>query len=88
MHVQQYVSSNPIDMNMWGQGAVLAQNPKAYKDVPGITPEEALVVEREFTHKWSHPKELYHLVIMCSLAAVVQGMGMCNQYFSWNRISC
>ncbi|RPB25989.1 hypothetical protein L211DRAFT_836083 [Terfezia boudieri ATCC MYA-4762] len=56
------------------KGAVLAQNPKEFRDVPGITPEEAEVIEREYTHRWNHPKTLYFLVIMCSMAAVVQGM--------------
>lgn len=54
---------------------MLAQNPKGYREVPGLTQEEMTVIEREYTHRWSHPRRLYFLVIMCSIAAAVQGMG-------------
>ncbi|SJL08512.1 uncharacterized protein ARMOST_11876 [Armillaria ostoyae] len=30
-------------------------------------------IRREKTHKWSQPKDLYMTVIICSLAAAVQG---------------
>lgn len=57
------------------KGAMLAQNPKAFDTLPLLTDEERDLLEREFTHKWSHPATLYHMVIMCSVAAAVQGMG-------------
>lgn len=30
---------------------------------------------REITHKWSNPSVLYAVITVCSLCAVVQGMG-------------
>ncbi|KAF8461334.1 MFS sugar transporter [Kalaharituber pfeilii] len=56
------------------KGACLAQNPKGYDSVPGLTEEDEHYLSREYTHKWSHPGTLYFLVVMCSVAAAVQGM--------------
>lgn len=63
------------------KGAILAANPEAFKHTSLFTEEDKEVLEREKTHKWSHPVALYHMVIMCSMAAVVQGMGR-DPYFS------
>lgn len=57
------------------KGAMLAQDPKAYDTLPLLDDADRDILNREFTHKWSHPATLYHMVIMCSLAAAVQGMG-------------
>ncbi|KAL7271887.1 hypothetical protein RUND412_005329 [Rhizina undulata] len=56
------------------KGALLAQNSAAFENLPLLTDEDKNIIRREFTHKWSHPMSLYHLVIMCSVAAAVQGM--------------
>lgn len=56
------------------KGGMLAQNPMAFDTLPLLTNEDRKVLEREITHKWSHPATLYHMVIMCSVAAAVQGM--------------
>lgn len=56
------------------KGAMLAQEPGAFETVPMLTNDERHVLRRELTHKWSHPLSLYHMVIMCSVAAAVQGM--------------
>lgn len=58
------------------KGAMLAQEPGAFETVPMLTNDERHVLRRELTHKWSHPLSLYHMVIMCSVAAAVQGMGV------------
>ncbi|OAA67205.1 Sugar/inositol transporter [Niveomyces insectorum RCEF 264] len=39
-----------------------------------LTDKERSVLEREETHKWSNPRQLYALIIICSLSAAVQGM--------------
>lgn len=57
------------------KGALLAQNPELFETLPLLTDEDKEILRREVTHKWSHPMALYHMVIMCSLAAAVQGMG-------------
>ncbi|EED20156.1 MFS sugar transporter, putative [Talaromyces stipitatus ATCC 10500] len=56
------------------KGALVSQNPAAAMDLTELTDEERNILLREHTHKWHQPWELYWLVIMCSLAAAVQGM--------------
>lgn len=60
----------------FSKGALLAQDPGAFETLPLLTDDDRNVLRREITHKWSHPRQLYHLVVMCSLAAATQGMGM------------
>jgi hypothetical protein len=56
------------------KGAMLAQDPSAFETLPLLTDDERNILRREVTHRWSHPMSLYHMVIMCSIAAAVQGM--------------
>ncbi|KAI0767794.1 hypothetical protein C8Q74DRAFT_1370501 [Fomes fomentarius] len=56
------------------KGAILAQDPAAFETLPMLTEHDRVVLRREFTHKWDQPKTLYYMVIMCSVAAAVQGM--------------
>ena len=56
------------------RGALVAQNPNDVDSIADLTPEDREVLLREHTHRWSQPFTLYWLVIMCSLAAAVQGM--------------
>lgn len=56
------------------KGALVAQNPRDYADMPELSAADREVIEREHTHRWSQPFTLYWLCIMCSLAAAVQGM--------------
>jgi hypothetical protein len=58
-------------------GALLAQNPQCAFDSDGavsISDADRRVLERETTHRWSQPRTLYWLCVMCSVAAAVQGM--------------
>lgn len=56
------------------KGALVAQNPRNTASMAELTDEERIILDREHTHRWSQPLTLYWLVIMCSLAAAVQGM--------------
>lgn len=56
------------------KGALVAQNPADAQNLAELSQEEKLVLEREHTHRWSQPLMLYWLVVMCSMAAAVQGM--------------
>lgn len=69
----------------FSKGAMLAQDPGAFETLPLLTDEDRNILRREITHKWSHPKQLYHLVVMCSLAAATQGMGMFAPSISFTR---
>lgn len=57
------------------KGAVLAQDHKAYDRLPFLSGQEKAALHREQTKKWQHPRQLYYMVVMCSVAAAVQGMG-------------
>ncbi|KAF8808914.1 sugar transporter [Phlegmacium glaucopus] len=58
---------------LFKKAALLAQNPKAFEELPDLTEEDRAIIRRETTHKWSQPRDLYLTVIICSLAAAVQG---------------
>ncbi|KAI3606087.1 mfs sugar transporter, partial [Moniliophthora roreri] len=56
------------------KGALVAQDPTAFESLSILTEEDKELLRRETTHKWSHPRTLYYLVVVCSMAAAVQGM--------------
>ncbi|KZT72160.1 hypothetical protein DAEQUDRAFT_664568 [Daedalea quercina L-15889] len=56
------------------KGALVAQDPTAFEALPLLNDEDRLVLRREMTHRWAQPLQLYYLVILCSMAAAVQGM--------------
>ncbi|OSX66254.1 hypothetical protein POSPLADRAFT_1064660 [Postia placenta MAD-698-R-SB12] len=56
------------------KGALVAQDPSAFESLPLLDDEDRNVLRREVTHKWRQPAQLYYLVILCSMAAAVQGM--------------
>ena len=55
------------------KGALVAQNPAEFDHVEGLTDGEALALKDEIIHKWRQPTALYFTVILCSIAAAVQG---------------
>jgi len=55
------------------KGALLAQNPGKVESIKELDESDLEVIRREKTHKWSQPRDLYLTVIICSLAAAVQG---------------
>ncbi|CRK36698.1 putative polyol transporter 2 like protein [Verticillium longisporum] len=58
------------------KGALIAQNPEGYRDITGserLDEAEALVIERETTHKWRMPIKLFLTIATCSIGAAVQG---------------
>ena len=61
------------NLSLFQKGALLAQNPGALETIPGITEEEKEHIRRETTHRWRQSKDLYMTIILCSLAAAVQG---------------
>lgn len=43
------------------KGALISQNPHAAQSLPELTDEEKKILEREVTHKWSQPWQLYFM---------------------------
>lgn len=58
----------------FAKGAMIAQDPAAFEQVPGLNEEEKTILRTEVTHRWKQPRQLYYLVIACSMAAAVQGV--------------
>lgn len=58
------------------KGALVAQDPTAFETLALLDDEDRHVLRREITHRWSQPGQLYYLVIMCSMAAAVQGVSV------------
>lgn len=75
----RYARKNMIgdeeDIRAFELGAVLAQDPEGYERVEGLTAEEMEVLRREFENKWSQPRLMYLVIVLCSACAAVQGMG-------------
>jgi hypothetical protein len=76
---EQYARTNHIggeeDIRAFKLGAILAQDPNRHSEVDGLTGEESQVLSEEITRKWSQPKLLYLVIVLCSTCAAVQGMG-------------
>ncbi|KAJ6258861.1 hypothetical protein Dda_5756 [Drechslerella dactyloides] len=73
---EEFVQNNGLDEDkeLFIRAALVAQNPRDYSSVPGLTDEEKEWIGMETTHKWHHPWQLYFLAIANAMAAVVQGM--------------
>lgn len=75
---EEYVRLHNIgddeDIRAFRLGAILAQDPNRWSGVEGLTAEEKATLEREISHKWSQPRLLYLVIILCSTCAAVQGM--------------
>ncbi|KAF8972920.1 hypothetical protein BDZ97DRAFT_1648848 [Flammula alnicola] len=55
------------------KGALIAQNPGKFESIKELDEDDLEVIRREKTHKWNQPRDLYMTVILCSMAAAVQG---------------
>ncbi|KAF8970958.1 sugar transporter [Flammula alnicola] len=58
---------------LFKKGALLAQNPRDFEDISELSEEDKEIIRRETTHRWSQSRELYMTIVICSLAAAVQG---------------
>jgi hypothetical protein len=59
---------------LFRKGALAAQDPLAFDSISHFTDVEKDIFRREFTHRWDQPATLYYLVVLCSVAAAVQGV--------------
>ena len=65
------------------KGALVAQDPGAFESLTQLSEDDKAILRREVTHRWHQPAQLYYLVIMCSLAAAVQGVGALHFSRPW-----
>ncbi len=63
------------DIRAFQKGAVLAQDPRKFAQVQGLTGKEKETLQKEFENRWSQPKLMYIVIALCSTCAAVQGMG-------------
>ncbi|EIT72927.1 hypothetical protein BDV35DRAFT_404842 [Aspergillus flavus] len=55
------------------KGALVAQRPNQYDDIPELSPEDRQYLRQETTNRWKHPWALYYTIILNSIAAAIQG---------------
>lgn len=73
-YAMKYQIGAKEDIRAFQKGAVLAQDPMKFESVQDLTSEELAILRKEFTHRWSQPKLMYIVIILCSTCAAVQGM--------------
>ncbi|KAH0543899.1 hypothetical protein FGG08_001800 [Glutinoglossum americanum] len=73
-YAKKYQLNEESDILAFKKGAVLAQDPLKYDDLPMLDAEDKAVLRKEFEHRWTQPKLLYLVIVLCSTAAAVQGM--------------
>lgn len=74
-YAKQHQLGEEDDIRAFQKGACLAQDPEKFSDVTGLTAQELDILGKEFTNRWSQPKLLYLVIVLCSTCAAVQGMG-------------
>lgn len=74
-YARKYQVGDEGDIRAFRMGAVLAQDPVKYDECHGLAEEELQVLRKEFESKWSQPKLMYIVIVLCSTCAAVQGMG-------------
>lgn len=65
------------DLDSFRKGALIArvgQRDDGYEYVNILSEEEKGWLRHETAHRWSQPKMLYFLVVLCAGSAIVQGM--------------
>lgn len=75
-YARKHQMGDDEDIRAFKKGACLAQDPQKYESVIGLTVQEMEVLRKEIANRWSQPKLLYVVIILCSTCAAVQGMGM------------
>ena len=74
-YAKLHAIADPEDIRAFEMGAILAQDPKKFERLKEYVDEnEMAILEQEYTSRWSQPKLLYLVIVLCSTCAAVQGM--------------
>ncbi|KAF5361194.1 hypothetical protein D9758_009026 [Tetrapyrgos nigripes] len=73
--VEEFTREKGLDEHVavFKKGALIAQNQKDFENMAELDESDKAILRREVTHRWDQPKDLYFTVILCSIAAAVQG---------------
>ncbi|KAF8915551.1 hypothetical protein CPB85DRAFT_1374998 [Mucidula mucida] len=73
--VEQFTKEKGFEehVDIFKKGAIIAQNPSKFEELPLLEEEDRQILRNEITHKWRQPRDLYLTVVICSLSAAVQG---------------
>lgn len=74
-YAEKHVLGDKSDVLAFKKGAVLAQDPLKFEDLPMLDEEDKVALRNEFGQRWTQPHLLYLVIVLCSTAAAVQGMG-------------
>src|SRR5947207_2822096 len=74
-YVLKYQVGDESDVEIFKKAAILAQDPKRLERVTGLSERDRNILRKEFTSRWSQPRLLYLVIVLCSTCAAVQGMG-------------
>jgi hypothetical protein len=81
--IDEFANANGLEhmIPIIQKGALIAQNPFGIDHIGELDESDRAIINREQTHRWSHPRILYFTIILNSIAAAVQGWdqtGMCT----------
>lgn len=71
--------------NLLKKGALVAQDPASFETIEELDENEKIALQREISHKWSHPRVLYLTIILCSIGAAVQCVHLCLFIFGFHH---
>jgi hypothetical protein len=73
--VEAFATENNLNdiLPLLRKGALLAQRPLAYDEMPELDAEEKAGLLEESTKRWAHTRTLYLTIILNSIAAAIQG---------------
>lgn len=72
---RKYALAYGMDPELFAKGAAVARAPSEYAKLGILNDEEIAALDYERSHKWrAIPRKMYMVIVMCSVAAAVQGM--------------
>ncbi|KAI9888221.1 MAG: hypothetical protein M1814_000957 [Vezdaea aestivalis] len=73
-YARKHAVGDDSDIAAFRAGAVCAQNPMRFDRVASLTDADKEIMSKEFSNRWSQPRLLYLVIVLCSTCAAVQGM--------------
>ena len=73
-YVRKFQIGDEEDIRAFRIGSQLAKDPNRHAEIDDLTAEESTVLSKEISNKWSQPRLLYLVIVLCSTCAAVQGM--------------